>query len=89
MYKLFSTLFLIGFCLCGCVVAKQTVSTVLATAYNAGGAALVGEKIDKLVTDGKLTAQQAKLLKEAAQKSYDQLQKKLTETKTADVEVAE
>lgn len=89
MVKLLSILFLIGFCLCGCVAAKQTVSTVLATAYSAGGATMVVEKIDKLVTDGKLTEQQAKLLKEAAQKSYDQLQKKLTETKTADVEVAE
>ena len=73
----------------GCAIGKQTVSTVLTAAYEAGGASLVGDKIDQLVKDGKLTEQQAKLLKDAAKKSYEQLQNKLTETKAAEIEVTE
>ena len=64
-----------------------TASTVLEIAYAAGGATLVEQKIDEMVTDGKITAEQATLLKAAAQKSYDELQKKLKELSVADVEV--
>ena len=64
-----------------------TASTVLEIAYVAGGASMVGQKIDQMVADGKITAEQAALLKAAAQKSYDELQKKLKELSVADVEV--
>ena len=64
-----------------------TASTVLEIAYAAGGATLVEQKIDEMVADGKITAEQATLLKAAAQKSYDELQKKLKELSVADVEV--
>ena len=65
-----------------------TASTVLEIAYVAGGASMVGQKIDQMVEDGKITAEQAALLKAAAQKSYDDLQKKLKELAVADVEVS-
>ena len=65
-----------------------TASTVLEIAYVAGGASMVGQKIDQMVTDGKITPEQAALLKAAAQKSYDDLQKKLKELSVADVEVS-
>ena len=65
-----------------------TASTVLEIAYAAGGATLVEQKIDEMVADGKITAEQAALLKAAAQKSYDDLQKKLKELSVADVEVS-
>lgn len=89
MEKIIILVALCGLCLCaGCTTAgKQTVSMILTTAYEAGGAVLVSSKIDELSKDGKLTEQQAKLLKDAAKKSYDNLQTKLQETKTADVEV--
>ena len=64
-----------------------TASTVLEIAYVAGGASMVGQKIDQMVEDGKITPEQAALLKAAAQKSYDELQKKLKELSVADVEV--
>ena len=64
-----------------------TASTVLEIAYAADGATLVEQKIDEMVADGKITAEQAALLKAAAQKSYDELQKKLKELSVADVEV--
>ena len=64
-----------------------TASTVLEIAYVAGGATMVEQKIDQMVADGKITAEQAALLKAAAQKSYDDLQKKLKELAVADVEV--
>ena len=64
-----------------------TASTVLEIAYAGGGATLVEQKIDEMVEDGKITAEQAALLKAAAQKSYDELQKKLKELSVADVEV--
>ena len=65
-----------------------TASTVLEIAYVAGGASMVGQKIDQMVADGKITPEQAALLKAAAQKSYDDLQKKLKELSVADVEVS-
>ena len=76
----------------GCAYFTQekvagTASTVLEIAYVAGGASMVGQKIDQMVADGKITAEQAALLKVAAQKSYDDLQKKLKELSVADVEV--
>jgi len=64
-----------------------TASTVLEVVYAAGGATLVEQKIDEMVADGKITEEQAALLKAAAQKSYDELQKKLKELSVADVEV--
>ena len=65
-----------------------TASTVLEIAYVAGGASMVSQKIDQMVADGKITPEQAALLKAAAQKSYDDLQKKLKELSVADVEVS-
>jgi len=65
-----------------------TASTVLEIAYVAGGASMVGQKIDQMVEDGKITPEQAALLKAAAQKSYDDLQRKLKELSVADVEVS-
>ena len=65
-----------------------TASTVLEIAYVAGGASMVGQKIDQMAEDGKITPEQAALLKAAAQKSYDDLQKKLKELSVADVEVS-
>ena len=65
-----------------------TASTVLEIAYVAGGASMVGQKIDQMVEDGKITPEQAALLKAAAQKSYDDLQKKLKELSVADVDVS-
>ena len=64
-----------------------TASKVLEIAYVAGGASMVEQKIDQMVADGKITPEQAALLKAAAQKSYDDLQKKLKELAVADVEV--
>lgn len=64
-----------------------TASTVLEIAYVAGGASMVEQKIDQMVADEKITAEQATLLKAAAQKSYEDLQKKLKELAVADVEV--
>ena len=65
-----------------------TASKVLEIAYIAGGATMVEQKIDQMVEDGKITPEQAALLKAAAQKSYDDLQKKLKELSVADVEVS-
>ena len=65
-----------------------TASTVLEIAYVAGGASMVGQKIDQMAADGKITPEQAALLKAAAQKSYEDLQKKLKELSVADVEVS-
>ncbi len=65
-----------------------TASTVLETAYVAGGASMVEQKIDQMVADGKITAEQATLLKAAAQKSYEELQRTLRDKGLADVEVA-
>ena len=66
----------------GCAYFSQekvagTVSTVLEIAYVAGGATAVEQRIDQMVTDGKITAEQAVQLKAAALKSYEELQKKL------------
>ena len=79
--------------LSGCALFTEekiaaTASAVLETAYVAGGASMVEQKIDQMVADGKITAEQAALLKAAAQKSYDDLQKKLKELAVADVEVS-
>ena len=72
--------------LTGCV-SKQSLSTALKEIYDIGGAALVADQINQYVSQGKLTQVQGDVLKNAAQKSYDQLQIKLNETNTADVEV--
>lgn len=81
--------------MCGCSCFTQekvaaihkTVGTVLDIAYTAGGATLVEQKIDAMVTDGKITPEQAVQLKTAAKKSYDALQAKLTELSVKDVTV--
>ena len=65
-----------------------TVSNILETAYVSGGATLVGQRIDKLATDGKITQDQADILKTAARKSYADLQKRLKELSVADIEVS-
>lgn len=72
--------------LTGCV-SKQSLATALKELYDIGGAALVSDQINQYVNQGKLTQVQGDVLKNAAQKSYDQLQIKLNETNTADVEV--
>ena len=81
--------------MCGCSYFPQekvaeihkTVGTILDIAYTSGGAVLVEQKIDQLVTDGKITAQQGEMLKEAARKSYEALQEKLRELSVKDVTV--
>ena len=45
------------------------------------------QRIDQMVTDGKITEEQAVQLKLAAQKSYEELQKKLKEYSVAEVQV--
>ena len=65
----------------------KTVGTILDIAYTSGGAVLVEQKIDQLVADGKITAQQGEMLKAAAQKSYEALQAKLTELSVKDVTI--
>ncbi len=67
----------------------KTVGAVLDVAYSAGGAALVEQKIDAMVADGKITADQAVQLKAAAQKSYVALQAKCAEQAFKDVTVTE
>ena len=83
--------------MCGCSYFTQekvkvaeihkTVGTILDIAYTSGGAVLVEQKIDQLVTDGKITPQQGEMLKEAARKSYEALQEKLSELSVKDVTV--
>ena len=81
--------------LCGCSYLTQekvaeihkTVGTILDIAYTSGGAVLVEQKIDQLVADGKITPQQGEMLKEAARKSYEALQAKLTELSVKDVTI--
>ena len=58
---------------------NKTISAVLDIAYNAGGATLVEQEIDRLAADGKITSDQAAALRAAAQESYEALQAKLTE----------
>ena len=75
---------------CGCLTREQiagTASTVLEIAYASGGAATVSQRIDQMVADGKITAEQAVQLKAAAQRSYEELQKKLKELSVENVEV--
>ena len=75
---------------CGCLTREQlagTASTVLEIAYASGGATAVAQRIDKMVADGKITAEQAAQLKAAAQRSYEELQKKLKELSVENVEV--
>ena len=75
---------------CGCLTKEQlagTASTVLEIAYASGGAATVSQRIDQMVADGKITAEQAAQLKAAAQRSYEELQKKLKELSVENVEV--
>lgn len=80
--------------MCGCTTEQvaqihSTVGAVLEIAYTNGGAALVAQKIDELVADGKITEAQATALKNAAQQSYELLQQKLTELQVSDVKVTE
>lgn len=75
---------------CGCLTKGEiagTASTVLEIAYASGGATAVSQRIDRMVEKGKITAEQAVQLKAAAQKSYDELQKKLKELAVQDVKV--
>ena len=75
---------------CGCLTKEQiagTASTVLEIAYASGGATAVAQRIDKMVADGKITAEQAVQLKAAAQRSYEELQRKLKELAVENVEV--
>ena len=75
---------------CSCFTEEKvagTVSAVLEIAYTSGGAVLVEQKIDQLVADGKITPQQGEMLKEAARKSYEALQAKLTELSVKDVTI--
>lgn len=65
-----------------------TASKVLEIAYVAGGASMVEQKIDQMVADEKITAEQAALLNAAAQKSYEDLQRTLRDKGLADVEVS-
>lgn len=58
---------------------KFIVGTALETAHDTGGATLVNAKIDELVTEGKLTEEQAASLKNAMQKSYEKLVEKVNE----------
>ena len=76
----------------GCAYFSQekvagTVSTVLEIAYIAGGATTVEQRIDQMVADGKISEEQAVQLKLAAQRSYEELQKKLKELSVAEVQV--
>ena len=64
-----------------------TASTVLEIAYISGGASMVSQKIDQMVADEKITPEQAVLLKAAAQKSYEDLQRTLRDKGLTDVEV--
>lgn len=83
--------------MCGCSYFTQekvaeihkTVGTILDIAYTSGGAVLVEQKIDQLVADGKITAPQGEMLKEASRKSYEALQEKLAELSVKDVTVME
>ena len=83
--------------MCGCSYFTQekiaeihkTVGTILDIAYTSGGAVLVEQRIDQLVTDGKITPQQGEMLKAAARKSYKALQEKLAELSVKDVTVME
>ena len=75
---------------CGCLTKEQiagTASTVLEIAYASGGATTVSQRIDQMVADGKITAEQAVQLKAAAQRSYEELQRKLKELAVENVEV--
>ena len=81
--------------MCGCSYFTQgtvaeihkTVGTILDIAYTSGGAVLVEQRIDQLVADGKITPQQGEMLKEAARRSYEALQEKLSELSVKDVTV--
>jgi len=75
----------------GCTTDQihSTVGAVLEIAYTNGGAVLVSQKIDELVADGKITAEQAAALKNAAQQSYELLQQKLSELQVSEVTVIE
>ena len=79
--------------MCGCSYFTQekvaeihkTVGTILDIAYTSGGAVLVEQKIDQIVAAGKITPQKGEMLKEAARKSYEALQAKITELSGKDV----
>ena len=77
--------------LSGCAILRNplfwriTVGSVIRAAYEAGGAEMVSERIDRLEEKGKISAEAAEKIKEAAQKGYDALQKRLSETGAEEV----
>ena len=82
--------------MCGCscftpekvAAIHKTVGTILVIASASGGAALVELKSDNRAADGRITQDQADILKAAARKSYADLQKRLKELSVADIEVS-
>lgn len=50
---------------------RRTVATALEIACESGGKELAAAKIDELVAEGKITAEQGEMLKQALQKSYE------------------
>ena len=66
---------------------KNTVSTVLQIAWENGGKDAANAKIDELVADGKLTAEQAEKLKAANITAVEKLLEALKESGAAEVEV--
>lgn len=91
--------FILGTALCGLLVCasarstdgkeavKNTVSTVLQIAWENGGKDAANAKIDELVADGKLTAEQAEKLKAANITAVEKLLETLKASGAAEVEV--
>ena len=70
------------------VIARTTAPAIAAVNRPIFTLYLVEQKIDKLATDGRITQEQADILKAAARKSYADLQKRLKELSVADIEVS-
>lgn len=91
--------FILGTALCGLLVCtsacstdgkeavRNTVSTVLQIAWENGGKDAANAKIDELVADGKLTAEQAEKLKAANITAVEKLLEALKESGASEVEV--
>lgn len=58
---------------------RQVAATALEIAYESGGKELAAAKIDELVAEGKITAEQGEMLKQALQKSYEAFRARLKE----------
>lgn len=58
---------------------RQVAATALEIAYESGGKELAAAKIDELVAEGKITAEQGEMLKQALQKSYEAFRTRLKE----------